>query len=82
MSTTREELVTFFCPHCLALCEVPQSDIRCGIFRHAVFKDTMDPVPAHASRTECEQWVRRGVVYGCARPLRITNGTAVKCDYI
>jgi len=70
------------CPHCHLLCEIKKSDINCGIFRHAVFKQNMQFVPPHASKEECERWLENDLVFGCAKPFKFDGSKAEKCDYI
>lgn len=71
----------FACPHCSGMCAVRRSDIRCTIFRHAMWLDGRF-VPPHASRRECEQWLRNREVFGCARPFRFDGERVSVCDYI
>lgn len=82
MGAQLTDVLLFECPHCRMPFEVRREDVRCGIFRHAVFKSTLQPIPPHASRTECESLVRADRVYGCAKPMRICNNRMVACDYI
>ena len=35
----------FNCPNCKGLCQVHISDIKCGVFRHAVYKSTNQFIP-------------------------------------
>ena len=70
------------CPWCDGVIQVDPADIRCGIFRHAVFKATGEPIPPHASKAECDQWVAAGEVWGCGKPFRWVQGKMEKCDYI
>lgn len=72
----------FPCPHCKELCLVPRELIRCTIFRHAVFKRDFRFVNPHATREECEAWLRDGLVYGCAKPFTFDGVTVRKCGYI
>ena len=72
----------FQCPHCREFCEVRKEDIRCTIFRHAVFKKDMRFVPPHAPKEVCEGWLRDGVVYGCAKPFKFDGKKVDICDYI
>lgn len=77
-----QELYYFNCPHCNSLCQVHKSDIRCTIFRHAVNKHDCSFVNPHASKEECDEWVEKGLVYGCGKPF-IFDGKSVKiCGYI
>ena len=76
------DIFYFECPHCHILCQVPRSEIRCTIFRHAVFKKGMKFVPPHASKQECQRWLDAGLVYGCAKPFRFTGTKIETCGYI
>ena len=73
---------TFLCPNCTGPVQVHKTEIRCTIFRHAVYKQTLAFVNPHASRTECERWLREGLVYGCARPFKFDGKQVQTCDYI
>jgi hypothetical protein len=64
------------------MCQVHKNDIRCTIFRHAVYKKNLTFVDPHASKSNCEEWIRKGLVYGCGKPF-IFDGKKVKiCGYI
>ena len=78
----QEDIFYFNCPHCKELCQVPRKEIRCTIFRHAVFKDGMRFVPPHASQQECERWLKEGLVYGCAKPFKFTGDKVEICGYV
>ena len=58
----------FSCPHCKDMIQVARSDINCTIFRHAVYKSTMEQIPPHSSKEVCEALVKSGEVFGCGRP--------------
>ena len=66
-----QELYYFNCHHCNSLCQVHKSDIRCTIFRHAVNKHDCSFVNPHASKEECDEWVEKGLVYGCGKPFML-----------
>ena len=72
----------FECPHCSLLCQVPRGEIRCTVFRHAVFKKNSKFVDPHASKEKCEEWLRNNLVYGCAKPFKFDGNTVEICDYI
>lgn len=78
----KDDAFYFSCPHCGEICQVPRNEIRCTIFRHAVFKDGMRFVPPHASKEECERWLKEGTVYGCAKPFKFTGDKVEICGYI
>ena len=72
----------FLCPHCRQMCVVKKEDIRCTIFRHAVFKKNLSFVNPHASKEICERWVLEDRVYGCAKPFKFDGKKVEKCGYI
>lgn len=80
----------FECPHCNLLVQVKEKDIRCKIFRHAVYKANNKPIPPHANKDLCEKLLQKGLIHGCAKPFRLryknvndkSNFTAEICDYI
>ena len=76
------DIFYFVCPHCKVMCQVPRNEIRCTIFRHAVFKKDMSFVPPHASKCECERWLKEDLVYGCTKPFKFDGNNILKCDYI
>lgn len=76
------DIFYFVCPHCEVMCQVPRNEIRCTIFRHAVFKKDMAFVPPHASKSECERWLKEDLVYGCTKPFKFDGNSILKCDYI
>ena len=76
------DIFYFECPHCKLLCQVPRNEIRCTIFRHAVFKKDMKFVPPHAPKSECEKWLKKNLVWGCTKPFKFNGRTVEKCGYI
>ena len=73
------------CPHCSDFIFIDQ--LNCQIFRHAVLISNGQQINPHASKEECDSFVERGLVYGCAKPFRLvkTNDGAFvveKCNYI
>ena len=72
----------FNCPHCDMLCQVHKSDIRCTIFRHAIYKKNLQNVNPHASKEECEKMLLNNEVYGCAKPFKFTGTNVEVCGYI
>ena len=77
-----EDTYYFECPHCKLLCQVPTKEIRCTIFRHAVYKDNFHFVDPHASQRQCEKWINTGEVYGCGKPFRFDGNSLEICGYI
>ena len=82
--THDKESDTFYfnCPHCGNMIQVPRNEIRCTIFRHAVFKNGMKFVPPHASEKECQRWLKEDLVYGCAKPFKFDGKKVEICGYI
>ena len=74
------------CPHCNGNIVVNIKDINCAIFRHAVFKHSMQPIPPHETKIKCEQLVESNRVYGCAKPFKVIKENekyiTIICDYI
>lgn len=75
----------FQCPHCNEHFLVSPDDVKCGIFRHSMFKDGKFVNP-HATKEELDNLQSKDLVFGCCKPLRITisDGIVVveKCGYI
>lgn len=76
------DIFYFPCPHCSMMCQVPRNEIRCTIFRHAVFKKDFSFVPPHASKATCDKWIEDDIVYGCARPFKFDGKTVSIIGYI
>ena len=76
---------TFPCPHCGLIVQVRETEINCGIFRHAAYKDSMTQLNPHAPKELCDSLSSEGKVYGCAKPYemyRIGTTWAVRsCAY-
>lgn len=79
---SESDIFYFNCPHCGLLVQVPRSEIRCTIFRHANFKKDMSFVPPHASKIDCDSWIEKDLVYGCAKPFKFTGKRVEICGYI
>lgn len=83
MNEMEEKYIVVVCPSCKETILIDTNQIRCGIFRHAVFKDTMKPVHPHLSQKKCEALVKKKRVIGCCKPFRITpEYEAIACDYL
>jgi hypothetical protein len=72
------------CPHCQDWIFIEA--VNCAIFRHAVYKSTLEYIPPHAPKEECDRLIQEGLVYGCAKPFRLeyleNRLVPVICDYI
>ncbi len=76
----------FTCLHCHEPFVIYHKDFNCCILRHGVYKHNLQPIPPHATKEECDAFVRAGSIYGCAGPLQIVAASAsyelVICDYL
>ena len=74
------------CPHCDEYVAINLFEINCAIFRHGVFKDTLQPIPPHSSKEFCDSLKERDFIFGCGKPFRLTiinyQYKTVICDYI
>ena len=77
-----DEMYYFQCPHCKIMCQVHKSDIRCTIFRHAVYKKDLSFVNPHATKEECDMWIQKREVYGCGKPFKFDGEKVEICGYI
>jgi len=74
--------LVFECPHCNESIVVQRNEINCAIFRHAIFRDTLEPIDPHASKEACDALVRNEKVHGCGKPFRLVNDVPEVCDYV
>ena len=73
------------CPHCQGHILIHKSEVNCAIFRHGVYKNTMEQIPPHLSREECDRLASSELINGCGKPFRLIQEpivSAVVCDYI
>ena len=65
------------CPHC----NIPIiiEELRCGIFRCGMYKDTFKQVDSHLPKVECDKL--GDTIYGCGKPFQIKNNEVMKCAY-
>lgn len=68
------------CPHCKEYAIIEQ--INCTIFRHAVYKNNLQPINPHAPKEECDRLLANDEIYGCAKPFKYDGKTVEICDYI
>jgi hypothetical protein len=70
-----------FCPHCQGQVLIEQ--VNCRIFRHAVYKETGEPINPHATQEECNRLIVEQLIYGCAGPFRLNDQDVPEiCGYI
>jgi len=81
----------FICIHCQEPFVISHTEFNCRILRHGVYKATLQPINPHASKDECDAFVKNGLIFGCGKPLRIVNSmvndaaeqySIIDCDYI
>jgi hypothetical protein len=66
------------CPHCNI--SIIVEEVRCGIFRCGIYKETFKQVDPHLSKEECDKL--GDTIYGCGKPFQIKNDEVTKCEYI
>jgi hypothetical protein len=77
-----EEYIIVTCPHCGEPILIDKNQIRCGIFRHAVYKHNQQQVNPHLSYLKCKELIRKNRIIGCCKPFRVTEEhNAIPCDY-
>lgn len=73
------------CPHCggAVLMAREPDEIRCGVFRHGVYKDHSGQIDPHASRETVQTLLDAGAVWGCGQPFSVDKATGVvsKCSW-
>ena len=78
----------FECPHCNSPVQVLKNQVKCKIFRHAIYKNTGKQIGPHLPKKKCDNLIKRDLVYGCAKPFQLyenKNGDithAEICNYI
>lgn len=77
-----KDIFYFNCPHCNLMCQVEKAEIKCTIFRHAVFKKNYEFVPPHSSKEVCDFWIKNDLVYGCGKPFQFDGKSVKIIDYI
>jgi hypothetical protein len=68
------------CPWCHQVIWI--EEIRCGIFRCGILKDTFQQVEPHLPKLDCDRLAAEGKIYGCGKPFQYKEGGLEKCDYI
>lgn len=78
--------LVFVCPHCNDNVIINIREINCGIFRHAYYKNSMQQIPPHESKDNCDKLVQEEMIFGCAKPFQIIKENDEYiiriCDYI
>lgn len=80
----KREINILVCPNCNDFVIISKKN--CGIFRHGIIKKNGKQIPSHASKQQCDNYVRENKIYGCGKPFRIiivdSKFTTEICDYI
>ena len=68
-------------------CNVPVliEQLNCRIFRHGILKSNNTQINPHASKEECDYYIKNDLIYGCGNPFRILENNEFKtviCEYI
>ena len=80
---SEEDYIVIECPHCQDSIIIYKKQIRCRIFRHAVYKNSGRNVNPHLSQNKCEALVKSGKIFGCCKPLCLNRDNKPEiCDYI
>jgi len=78
------KLIVVLCPHCQSYVEI--EEVNCAIFRHGVIKKTNTQINPHASKNECDMYIKNNSINGCGKPFKIVlennEYKAIECDYI
>ena len=64
------------CPSCDMYVLI--EEIGCGIFRHAVMKNTMKQINSFTSKEHCEYLKNNDFIFGCGYQFRIIGPEVVK----
>lgn len=75
------------CPHCEEYVIIKENEINCAIFRHAVLKSNLQQISPHATKEQCDDFLKNDLVYGCCKPFKLVKNNkneyvAIICDYI
>ena len=63
------------CPHCKLPIFVYRKDFNCCIFRHGVFKSTLQQIDPHLPKPHCDYLKQNDLIIGCGKPFRLVNKT-------
>jgi len=73
------------CPYCNLYFFIYKHELNCHIIRHAIYKENYNQVDPHLSKEECDNLVKKKLIYGCCNPIEIINENniykCIKCDY-
>jgi hypothetical protein len=83
MSSSKEIVVV--CPHCDKPVIIEQ--LNCRIFRHAILTSNNTQINPHASKEECEYFIKNNLIVGCGKPFKVIENSdgayqAIDCEYV
>ena len=71
------------CPHCNIDIIIFKCELNCRIFRCGLFKSNLQQINPHAPKEICDKLLADDLIYGCAKPFRITDSLEIEpCEYI
>ena len=70
------------CPHCFGSVLIMKSDIRCGIFRHGIYKKNGRQINPHSSQKQCDTLLKSGKIVGCGKQFRLAYQHEHYCTHV
>ena len=82
--------IVLACPHCEEYILIFLKELNCRIFRHGVYKDTLQQIDPHIPKEICDKLLEKNLIYGCGAPFQVIDENknnekiykAIVCDYI
>ena len=76
--------IVVICPECDDPVLIEQ--LNCRIFRHGILKSNNNQINPHATKDECDYYIKNDLIYGCGKPFKILeNNNELEpeiCEYI
>ena len=83
-TNNKREPFMICCPSCSE--QIIVSKVKCGIFRHGVYKNTGKQMNPHSDEERCNYLVTSDKIWGCGMPFRVVEKEggfiAIDCEYI
>jgi hypothetical protein len=78
-----EDFIIISCPHCEGSILIYNKQLRCRIFRHAIYKHNNKPIKPHLSQEQCESLIRSKKILGCGKPFKLNDKNEAEiCGYL
>jgi hypothetical protein len=82
--------IVLACPHCHEYVLIYLKELNCRIFRHGVYKETLQQIDPHMSKDMCNQLLEKNLIHGCGKPFQViekkinnkTEYNSIICDYL